>query len=241
MTGALATILGTLNPLRYRSYAYDTETGYYYLQSRYYDPGIGRFINADALLAIGHGLLGNNLFAYCLNNPVSYADDTGTIPLLLVGIVAIALVGIIYGATTNRNLSETFSPQEEDKPDIIVRPAPAPRPEIKSDPSPSSPIVTFPTPPREEKSLQNTEHNLTTKERINNIIIGGTVGLMIGGAAAFIGVAAACVAGYSSVLLPVLGVTGKQAVAWGLLSYDVFPIFIAPLLGTEMEVLEYPS
>ena len=78
--GVMASTLGELNPLRYRSYVYDTETGYYYLQSRYYDPEIGRFINADGLVATGQGLLGNNMFAYCLNNPAFYADESGDIP-----------------------------------------------------------------------------------------------------------------------------------------------------------------
>ena len=75
--GSLASTLGTLNPLRYRGYVYDSETGYYYLQSRYYDPEIGRFINADALVATGQGLLGNNMFAYCGNNPVNNYDPSG--------------------------------------------------------------------------------------------------------------------------------------------------------------------
>lgn len=69
--------IGALNPLRYRGYVYDTETGLYYLQSRYYDPEIGRFINADAFTSTGQGLLGNNMFAYCGNNPVVYEDDSG--------------------------------------------------------------------------------------------------------------------------------------------------------------------
>ena len=76
--GIIASTLGSLNPLRYQGYVYDQETGLYYLQSRYYNPEIGRFINADALVATGQGLLGNNMFAYCLNNPVSLKD-----PMLL--------------------------------------------------------------------------------------------------------------------------------------------------------------
>lgn len=63
------------NPLRYRGYIYDTETGFYYLQSRYYDPEIGRFFNADACLY--NTILGFNLFAYCYNNPVNYSDPYG--------------------------------------------------------------------------------------------------------------------------------------------------------------------
>ena len=65
------------NPFRYRGYVYDTETGLYYLQSRYYDPEVGRFINADGYTATGQGLTGNNMFAYCGNNPVMRADYTG--------------------------------------------------------------------------------------------------------------------------------------------------------------------
>lgn len=66
------------NPLRYRGYVYDEETELYYLQSRYYDPEMGRFINADAFTSTGQGLLGNNMFAYCGNNPIARADHAGT-------------------------------------------------------------------------------------------------------------------------------------------------------------------
>ena len=58
-------------------YVYDTETQFYYLQSRYYDPEIGRFINADSYASTGQGILGNNMFAYCGNNPVNYCDPAG--------------------------------------------------------------------------------------------------------------------------------------------------------------------
>lgn len=73
----MASSLGLHNPLRYRGYVYDNETGLYYLQSRYYNPTIGRFINVDALIATGQGILGNNMFAYCNNNPVKNADHLG--------------------------------------------------------------------------------------------------------------------------------------------------------------------
>ena len=69
--------IGTINPIRYRSYYYDTDTGFYYLQSRYYDPAIRRFINADGYVSTGTGLLGYNMYAYCGNNPVMYVDYTG--------------------------------------------------------------------------------------------------------------------------------------------------------------------
>ena len=70
-------ILHNYNPFRYRGYYYDTETGWYYLQSRYYNPEWGRFISADGYVATGTGILGHNMFAYCDNNPVNRADPTG--------------------------------------------------------------------------------------------------------------------------------------------------------------------
>ena len=76
-TGTMAATLGAINPLRYRGYVYDTETGLYYLQSRYYNPELGRFINADIYLSTGQGILGYNMFAYCGNNPVNRVDYTG--------------------------------------------------------------------------------------------------------------------------------------------------------------------
>ena len=75
--GDIGRILLECNPLTYRGYVYDGETGLYYLQSRYYDPALGRFINADAFASTGQGLIGNNMFAYCLNNPIMFADFTG--------------------------------------------------------------------------------------------------------------------------------------------------------------------
>ncbi|MBR5323078.1 MAG: hypothetical protein IKU48_05995 [Clostridia bacterium] len=77
ITGSLATTIGTLNPFRYRGYYYDAETGFYYVSSRYYDPEIGRWINADGFVSTGQGLLSNNMYSYCLNNPINYGDVLG--------------------------------------------------------------------------------------------------------------------------------------------------------------------
>jgi len=72
--------LAGINPLRYRGYYYDSETGFYYLQSRYYDPEICRFINADSYASTGQSYLGYNMFAYCANNPIAYTDLEGEAP-----------------------------------------------------------------------------------------------------------------------------------------------------------------
>ena len=78
-SGSLASTLGKNNPFRYRGYVYDEETGFYYVSSRYYDPEIGRFINADDIAYLGmRGLTSYNLFAYCGNNPVMGYDPYGT-------------------------------------------------------------------------------------------------------------------------------------------------------------------
>ena len=69
--------LAAINPCSYRGYYYDEETGYYYLQSRYYDPAIGRFINADTYVSTGRSVLGSNMFSYCKNNPTNHVDATG--------------------------------------------------------------------------------------------------------------------------------------------------------------------
>ena len=90
----------SLNPFKYRGYYYDTDTGFYYLNSRYYDPATGRFINADDIIPeISESVKGYNLFAYCFNNPINMSDGEGTWPSwatkLIIGTVcAVAAVAI---------------------------------------------------------------------------------------------------------------------------------------------------
>ena len=70
-----------INPIRYRSYVYDTETSLYYLQSRYYDPLTGRFLNADVYADTQSGTpLSTNMFAYCENNAINNVDYSGNSP-----------------------------------------------------------------------------------------------------------------------------------------------------------------
>ena len=84
-TGSLADTLGKRNPFRYRGYVYDEESGLYYLRSRYYNPVIGRFVNADSVQTSYSAMLQCNLYCYCLNNPTIYADSEGRFALLAIG------------------------------------------------------------------------------------------------------------------------------------------------------------
>ena len=110
------TSIANINPLRYRGYYYDAETGFYYLQSRYYDPAICRFINADTFATTdANGFLSANMFAYCENNPINNSDPTGK--LLLGAMLAGAAVGVlsefagnvICNLVTGRPLDENLS------------------------------------------------------------------------------------------------------------------------------------
>ena len=90
--------IGDLNPLRYCGYYYDAETGFYYLQSRYYDFANCRFINADTFATTdANGFLSANMFAYCENNPVSNSDSEGEFPIQ---VVAAAVSGVVNLATS---------------------------------------------------------------------------------------------------------------------------------------------
>ena len=90
-SGSLASTLGKNNPFRYRGYIYDEETGFYYLQSRYYNPEVGRFISSDVLLSTGQGVLGHNAYAYCGNNPASRIDTEGDLWDTLFDVVSLCL------------------------------------------------------------------------------------------------------------------------------------------------------
>ena len=97
-TGSLAEI----NPFRYRGYYYDSETGFYYVSSRYYDPEIGRWINADTtdVLSLPYYHLGQyNLFSYCNNNPVNDRDDDGQLSWLAKIAIGAAAIAIGVGVT----------------------------------------------------------------------------------------------------------------------------------------------
>ena len=110
-TGGMANTLGKHNPIRYHGYIYDTESGLYYLGSRYYNPEMGRFINADGYASTGQGILGDNTFAYCQNNPIKYGDTEGTFINTLIG-------GVVGGISVLA--SNIFNGKETSAADVLV-------------------------------------------------------------------------------------------------------------------------
>ena len=105
-----------LNPLRYRGYYYDSETGFYYLNSRYYDPEVGRFINADSLID-NRGIITQNLFQYCGNNPVNNADPSGNLfgTIVGIGLLVIGIVATLSGCSS-KPAATTSTPSTPSKP-----------------------------------------------------------------------------------------------------------------------------
>lgn len=109
-------VISQINPFRYRGYYYDIETGLYYLNSRYYDPQIGRFVNVDDIAYLSpKEINGLNLYIYCKNNPVMYTDKNGTSwwddfweivvgAIISVVLIAIGVVLIVYSGGSLANL-----------------------------------------------------------------------------------------------------------------------------------------
>ena len=104
---ANASHIANINPLRYRGYYYDSETGLYYLLTRYYDPVTRRVINpdtTDVLTASMGALTDKNLFAYCDNNPIMRADVGGQFWATITGAIAGAIAGGISAAVSGDNI-----------------------------------------------------------------------------------------------------------------------------------------
>ncbi len=92
--------IGNINPFRYRSYYYDTESGFYYLNARYYDPNTRRFISTDEFEYLGSSdsIISYNLFVYCSNNPLNRVDPDGTISVSITFAFLIGLSNVVTNA-----------------------------------------------------------------------------------------------------------------------------------------------
>ena len=119
-----------VNPFRYRGYFYDAETGFYYLNSRYYDPGTGRFINSDNVVSgTGESVQGYNTFAYCFNNPVNLSDGNGNWAIRAIIAVVTAVIAVttvinhIINAVNNKKINKEIksSYTQEDATEEVTR------------------------------------------------------------------------------------------------------------------------
>ena len=122
-----STEIAHINPFRYRSYYFDSDIGLYYLQSRYYDAGVGRFVNIDSTDVVfqSSNVFGCNIFVYCNNNPVNNIDISGAfIAQKIAEVILSAVFGMIFQLFTDfavylvakliDNSSATFNPDPGD-------------------------------------------------------------------------------------------------------------------------------
>ena len=101
-----ADFIGNINPYRYRGYLYDTDSGLYYCNARYYSPELCRWISPDSIEYLDSNMIGGlNLYCYCMNNPINYVDPSGCFPILalILGITALTGLGLIIGGVASDN------------------------------------------------------------------------------------------------------------------------------------------
>lgn len=105
--------LGTINPFRYRSYYFDNETGWYYLNSRYYNPKLARFVTMDEIeyLGVSESVLSYNLYSYCENNAINNSDKEGHVvtPANVIGAAIGAVIGAVGGYFLSRYLADRLN------------------------------------------------------------------------------------------------------------------------------------
>jgi RHS repeat-associated protein len=107
--------LSGVNQYTYKGYRYDSETNLYYLNSRYYNPEVGRFINADGLVGDMGDIQSSNMYSYCANNPVNRGDESG----YFWNIIAGAGIGFLVGFTVNLAV-QAFNGQDIDLTDALI-------------------------------------------------------------------------------------------------------------------------
>ena len=102
--------IGALNPIRYRSYYYDSESKLYYLMTRYYDPETATFISPDSVKYLEPWEIGGiDLYAYCYHNPIMYYDPTGhfAVTLTVIGLIIGAIIGATIGGIVAYNVASS--------------------------------------------------------------------------------------------------------------------------------------
>ena len=226
--------IAEINPIRYRGYYYDSETGLYYLKSRYYDPAVKRFLNADGYVQTGDGLQDKNMFAYCLNNSVNLSDPTGKFAWIVVGtLVFLGVVGVIGGISGYKTNEKLI-----DKPKTKQNGSNYNRQNNSNNNSKAKNNNSNRSNSRSQyggSTSYNTEKpELTSKDRAMNAFIGATLGIAAAGA-----VLALVGAGFAIGEVVIMGVTGAQLAAIGCLAFDAVAIIFAPFYGIEMEPIDW--
>ena len=253
------TEIANLNPLRYRSYYYDTESALYYLKTRYYSADICRFISSDGYVQTGQGVLDKNMFVYCLNDPVTRIDSNGdfsiTVAIALVVIAVCTVVGGVIGgmrATNAYNIARSNSQNNNSNPksnkNINYN-----KGNSNSSNNKSSSKKTKKNSNTQSRSngTYEYEEKLKPKEIAMNVFIGATMGLAVGGAIVMTGGALAAVIGNMAAFsgaATVCGVStlaviqgGQQAAAIGMLAYNLEAMVFGPFYFAELEPIEWKN
>ena len=137
--GSEASTIGQINPIRYRGYYYDTETGFYYLQSRYYDPTTRRFLNIDDYVDPNKGIDGLNLFVYSKNNLINFVDPNGHafFSILLLSALVVGMAAFFTSSSAQVE-KPTIDPSKPPPPETGYQP-PKRNPNPSKVPNPNGP------------------------------------------------------------------------------------------------------
>ena len=260
------TRLARLNPIRYRSYYYDTETEWYYLNTRYYSPEMCRFISSDGYIQTGQGILDKNMFAYCLNNPINMLDQTGEIAswIIALGFIAVCTIigGIIGGlSTTNayntaytnsrNNNSNSRNNNSNSQNNKSTNSNKSNTKNSNNKRSSSKSNKNYSNTPSRSKGTYVYEEKLKPQEIAMNVFIGATMGLAFGGAVVMSGGALTAVignmvaAGGAATLFgaPTLTVIygAQQAAAIGMLAFNLEAMVFGPFYFVELEPIEWKA
>ena len=245
VSGSMTSTLGAKNPFRYRGYYYDTETGFYYLTTRYYDPATCRFINVDRYISTAQGHAGYNMFSYCNNNPIKLCDSTGSLAgLIALGVIGVAgIVGLIWGLCSDEKLAEKTSKNNDTMNGSTKLPNPLAQQPGYSNDSPNKQST------GKENSVTKTNEianevksvELSTFDKAVNAGIGLGLGLVTAGAVLAI-VGATMVVVPTMVVAPAaftITTIGFQIAASGILAINIPAMIIFPAVDIAIEPIEW--